>query len=54
MRNGRNPVRRKQLKGDLAGMWSQRINKGARMIYSIEDETVTVTVVSLKGHYGDK
>lgn len=43
-----------QLKGDLAGMWSRRINKEARMIYSIEDETVTVTVVSLKGHYGDK
>lgn len=43
-----------QLKGDLAGMWSRRINKEARMVYSIEDETVTVTVVSLKGHYGDK
>ncbi len=43
-----------QLKGDLAGLWSRRIDKGARMIYSIEDDRVIVTVVSLKGHYGDK
>ena len=43
-----------QLKGDLIGLWSRRITKGARMIYSIEDDKVIVTVVSLKGHYGDK
>ena len=43
-----------QLKGDLSGLWSRRITKGARIIYSIEDEKVIVTVVSLKGHYGDK
>ncbi len=43
-----------QLKGDLSGFWSRKITKGARMIYGIEDEKVIVTVVSLKGHYGDK
>ena len=43
-----------QLKGDLIGLWSRRITKGARIIYSIEDDKVIVTVVSLKGHYGDK
>ncbi len=43
-----------QLKGNLSGFWSRRIDKGSRMIYTIEDEKVIVTVVSLKGHYGDK
>lgn len=43
-----------QLKGDLSGFWSRKIDKGARMIYRIEDERVIVVVVSLKGHYGDK
>ena len=43
-----------QLKGNLSGFWSRRIDKGSRMIYTIEDEIVVVTVVSLKGHYGDK
>lgn len=43
-----------QLKGELSGLWSRRITKGARMIYGIEDDKVVVTVVSLKGHYGDK
>ena len=43
-----------QLKGNYAGLWSRKIDKGSRMIYSIEDDKVIVTVVSLKGHYGDK
>ncbi len=43
-----------QLKGELAGMWSRRITKRDRLIYTIEDEKVFVTVVSMKGHYGDK
>lgn len=43
-----------QLKGNLSGLWSREINKGERMIYSIEDYRVIVNVVSLKGHYGDK
>jgi toxin YoeB len=43
-----------QLKGNLSGFWSRRIDKSSRMIYTIENEKVIVTVVSLKGHYGDK
>jgi toxin YoeB len=42
------------LKGYLAGLCSRRIDKVARMIYSIEDDRVIVTAVSLEGHYGDK
>ena len=40
-----------QLRGNLLGFWSRRINKADRIIYSIEDEKVTVTVISMKGHY---
>lgn len=43
-----------QLKGNLSGLWSRKITKGDRMIYSIEDEKVIVYVVSLKSHYGEK
>ncbi len=43
-----------QLKGNLSGLWSRRIDKSSRLIYSIEDEKVIVTVISIKGHYGDK
>lgn len=43
-----------QLKGNYSGYWSREINKGDRIIYSIEDDKVIVNVVSLKGHYNDK
>ena len=43
-----------QLTGDYSGLWSRRIDKGSRMIYRIEDDKIIVTVVSLKGNYGDK
>ncbi len=43
-----------QLKGDLEGYWSRRINKASRFIYKIEEDIITVFVISLKGHYGDK
>lgn len=43
-----------QLKGNYSGYWSREINKGDRIIYSIEDDKVIVNVISLKGHYDDK
>ena len=42
------------LKGTLSGYWSRRIDKFNRIIYTIEEEIVTVTIISAKGHYGDK
>lgn len=42
------------LRGNLAGYWSRRIDKFNRIIYSIEENTVTVTIISIKGHFGDK
>lgn len=42
------------LKGDKRGLWSRRIDKKNRLIYSIEDDVVTVEVISAMGHYEDK
>ncbi|MBN2650272.1 MAG: Txe/YoeB family addiction module toxin [Prolixibacteraceae bacterium] len=43
-----------QLKGNRHGQWSRRIDKNNRLVYSINNEIVTVEVISAKGHYGDK
>lgn len=43
-----------RLKFDLAGYWSRRINRKDRLIYLIENEIITVTIVSAVGHYQDK
>jgi toxin YoeB len=43
-----------RLKFELTGYWSRRINKKDRLVYSIENEIVTVTIVSAVGHYDDK
>ncbi len=42
------------LKYELTGFWSRRINKKDRMIYKVEEDIVTVYVVSAMGHYDDK
>ena len=43
-----------QLKGDRQGQWSRRIDKKNRLVYTIDDEIVTVEIISAKGHYEDK
>ena len=40
-----------RLKNNLSGLWSRRINKEHRLVYSIDGEKVTVTVISAYGHY---
>ena len=40
-----------QLKHGLSGKWSRRINDEHRLIYSINDEIVSIEVISAKGHY---
>lgn len=40
-----------QLKHNLSGYWSRRIDQKNRMVYRIEEEKVTVIVVSAAGHY---
>lgn len=43
-----------QLKYELSGFWSRRINSKDRLIYKIDDLEVIVTILSAKGHYFDK
>lgn len=40
-----------QLRGNLSGLWSRRIDKGNRLVYAIEDDKIIVTILSVKGHY---
>ena len=42
------------LKYELTGFWSRRINQKDRMIYYLENDIVTVYVISALGHYNDK
>ncbi len=42
------------LKYEYSGYWSRKINKKYRMIYKVEENIVTVTIVSAMGHYSDK
>ena len=43
-----------ELKYEYSGLWSRRINQKDRMIYRIEEEVVTVFLISAMGHYSDK
>ncbi|OOG69392.1 Txe/YoeB family addiction module toxin [Algoriphagus sp. A40] len=40
-----------QLKHDLTGLWSRRLNREHRIVYSVDQRIVTVTVISVIGHY---
>ncbi len=44
----------KQLRHNLTGLYSRRINQKHRLVYSINEEIVTVLVLSAWAHYGDK
>jgi toxin YoeB len=43
-----------ELKYELTGFWSRQINKKDRMIYKVEEDIVTVIIISAMGHYSDK
>jgi toxin YoeB len=40
-----------QLRYELSGCWSRRINRKDRLIYEVNEEEATVTVLSALGHY---
>ena len=42
------------LKHELAGLYSRRINKKHRLVYSIDDQIITVHALSAWSHYGEK
>ena len=43
-----------QLKYNLKGLYSRRINKKHRLIYKIENDISTVVILSAYSHYDDK
>lgn len=43
-----------KLKHNLSGLYSRRINKKHRLVYSIDEQVVTVYVLSAWSHYGYK
>lgn len=40
------------LKYELSGYWSRRINSEHRIIYRVDDELITVFVLSMRYYYG--
>lgn len=40
-----------QLSGNLSGYWSRRINSKDRIIYSVDEESKVIFVLSLRKHY---
>jgi toxin YoeB len=42
------------LKYNYAGFYSRRISQKHRLIYSINENEIIVTIISAKGHYDDK
>jgi len=42
------------LKYNLTQCWSRQIDKKNRIIYQVDDDVVTVFIISVKGHYGSK
>ncbi|WP_221410174.1 Txe/YoeB family addiction module toxin [Albibacterium bauzanense] len=42
------------LKYQYAGYWSRKVNQKDRLIYMVHEDTVTVYIVSAKGHYNDR
>ena len=42
------------LKYSLSEFWSRKINQKDRMIYKVEEDIVTVFIISAMGHYSDK
>jgi toxin YoeB len=42
------------LKHELSGYWSREINLKDRLIYKVDENIVTVFVLSAMGHYSDK
>ncbi|WP_302759493.1 Txe/YoeB family addiction module toxin [Amedibacillus dolichus] len=52
-RNGNSGLGKpEQLRGDLSGLWSRRINDKDRLVYKIDETSVYILVCRF--HYADK
>ncbi|MCF0058234.1 Txe/YoeB family addiction module toxin [Dyadobacter sp. CY356] len=43
-----------QLRYNLSGLWSRRLDRKNRIVYEVLEEIVTVFIIAAKGHYSDK
>lgn len=43
-----------EMKYNFAGCWSRRIIRQHRLVYRIDDETVTVFILQARRHYSDR
>jgi toxin YoeB len=48
-----NPPSYEKLTGDLAGMYSRRINIQHRLVYEVDDENKRVKILMMWSHYDD-
>lgn len=46
-----NPPPYEKLVGDLAGMYSRRINRQHRLVYTVDEASHTVSILALWTHY---
>lgn len=44
----------KPLGKNRAGQWSRRITLKHRLVYTVDEESITVSIISASGHYDDK
>ncbi|MDL2312447.1 Txe/YoeB family addiction module toxin [Bacteroidales bacterium OttesenSCG-928-B11] len=44
----------KMLRHNYSGCYSRRVSQKHRLVYRIEEERITVLVLSVSGHYDDK
>lgn len=52
-RNGHDGIGKpEQLKGDMSGLWSRRIDETNRFVYYIENDSLIIT--QCRSHYNDK
>ena len=42
------------LKYSLSGMWSRRINREHRLIYTVDDNLIIVHILAMNSYYGEK
>lgn len=42
------------LKYNLAELWSRQIDKKNRIIYQVNNQNISVIIISARGHYGEK
>lgn len=48
-----NPPPYEKLKGDLAGMYSRRINREHRLVYQVFEQEKIVRILAMWTHYGN-